>query len=39
MTGLDPVMWCKKMEEQAKTGEEAYHYHQLGEIYKERRSE
>lgn len=35
----DPVTWCEQMRDKAKDGDEAYHYHQLAELYRNREGE
>lgn len=34
-----PVEWCKRMQEEAKTGEEAMSYYELAQIWMEREGE
>lgn len=36
MMNETPSQWCERMRDNAKDGEEAYHYHQLAELYKKR---
>ena len=31
--------WCEKMKDNARDGEEAYHYYQLAEMWKKREKE
>lgn len=34
--GKDPVAWCKKMQEQAADGNDAYNYFRMMEMWKSR---